>query len=200
MSERRIAMLCFRVVGMVVLLQAVAHAPELVNLAGRAIDLLMTGSLVTGLLYGTGAAVPLLMAAIGIWLWRKAGVVAAWATGHDLQDEPDEPDAAPAPGEPAAGGGLTVEMLERVALTTLGVWVLVNAIPETCRLLAQALATSDDDSMSSYLAQFNAYWVGGLVAAVIRLFLGFWLLFKTDGIVRLLDRMRRVGLTDDGRE
>jgi hypothetical protein len=122
---------------------------------------------------------PILQILVAIWLWRRAGVVAAWMTGHDLQDEQDEPDASSMPAD--------LDAVHAVVLSSLGVWMLLQVIPpigsEACNLVIGMVIASKQAFETAGKAVSNNLWVWG-----IQFGLGLWLVFGAPGIVQMLRR------------
>lgn len=136
-------------------------------------------------------AVPIIQIGAGIWLWRKAGVVAAMITGHSLQDEENEPDAMPK--------GAALEQVHAVALSIVGVWILVDSIPQilswmvTLLMSASLAANSTESEVASRSVSWDFVWL------FARLSLGMWLLFGAPRLVRMLKSFIYVGLDDSER-
>jgi hypothetical protein len=133
---------------------------------------------------------PFLQIAVGIWLWRRAGVVAAWMTGHNLQDEQDEPDVIHVPAD--------LDAVQSVVISMMGVWVLVDAVPALAGQLAALLpildtGRSDFDDWANRSAAMSLIWL------ISRLAIGIWLIFGAAGIVRMLKRIRYAGLHPEER-
>ena len=125
MTQREIGRLAFKVMAVFFLMQALNPLKNAVSqLSGALASAYLSGAwgwtqvwyLLPIFLFAT---IQILAA---LWLWRRAGVVAAWMTGHNLQDEQDEPDAISVPAN--------LEAVHAVVLSSLGVWVLLIVIPE----------------------------------------------------------------------
>lgn len=122
---------------------------------------------------------PIIQILVAVWLWRRAGVVAAWMTGHDLQDDPNEPDVLPVPAN--------LEAVQAVVLLSLGVWVLLSVIPE---VVSVALSFA----INFFASQKGAFEEAGRAVSnhiwiwFPQFGLGFWLIFGAPGIVALLRR------------
>jgi hypothetical protein len=188
MTPRRIAILCFRVLAAYTMIVAVGRADQI----AWALNFGFWGprggwmAVITSLI---GATVPILQFLVGLWLWKRAGVVAAWVVEHDLQDEPDEPDAADLAGEP-----ITAASAEPIVLCSLGVWVLATTLPEALARLTQTVVTRQLFDTARSTQQYDWRALGQLVALLGKLIIGLWLIFGARGLVRLLVRARTLGL------
>lgn len=124
--------------------------------------------------------VPLIQFVFALWLWKRAGVVAAWICGHDLQDDMDEPDAVPVRAD--------IDAWQGVAISSMGVWVMITVIP---RIVTQAM----NFTIEWLLGGVGARRAAGAVSWEIWIWLtqfgiGLWLIFGCAGIVKGLRRFR----------
>ncbi|HVP73353.1 MAG TPA: hypothetical protein VMS30_06410 [Phycisphaerales bacterium] len=132
--------------------------------------------------YSLTSLIPLaVQIAAGIWLWRRAGVVAAWMTGDTLQDEPDEPDPTPQ--------RVNMEQVQAVVLSSLGVWVLLQVVPRILSSIFDVLLTLI--ATRGQLARAGGRVEGSIWIWSFQLLLGLWLIFGARGITHLLKRARR---------
>ncbi len=120
---------------------------------------------------------------IAIWLWKRAAIVATWMTGESLQDDLDEPEVVRRQAK--------IHEVQAVVLSSLGVWVLLEVVPNACStifefLLAYLIAGGTQmafDRASHVIS-------GSLWIWCFQLLLGLWLVFGAKGITRLLRRAR----------
>lgn len=183
MTQRAIARLCCKVIAIYALIRAI----ELVPVFG-----LMLPSSAS---FGTSewqtfvqafffAVPPVVLVAMSVFLWKHAGVVAAWISGHDLQDDPDEPDIKPT--------RANSHELQAVAFATLGLWAIINALPRLIDLGFRAMIPPS----SPGAVEFGLLSASRLVAISLQLAIGVWLLFGSRGLVQLLYKLRNVGLDE----
>lgn len=117
---------------------------------------------------------------VAIWLWKRAGVVASWMTGHDLQDEADERESTPRRAD--------IDQVQAVVLSSLGVWVMLDVVPQIASTIFQVLltwiASRGQIAMANRVVD-SSVWVWSF-----QMLLGLWLIFGAPGITRLLKRAR----------
>jgi len=111
-------------------------------------------------------------------------------TGYDIQDNLDEPEYRP------KNAGL--KDIHSIVFSSIGLWVLITAIPGLFGILAAATFYLDPffGMDSSELNEAVGTWI----ALFLRLLLGGWLLFGGRGLVDLLHKLRRIGLKDETTE
>lgn len=184
MTQREIARLCCKVIAIYALIRAI----ESLSGATDNLSLLVGfGGLAWRDYFPTifGVVPSVVLTALAVYFWRRAGVVAAWITGHDLQDDPDEPDARPE--------RIDSKELQTVAFATLGLWAIIDSTPQLFDLVLWGTLFSSD-------ASENVPWFLSQVAlASAQLGLGVWLLFGSRGLVQLLYKLRNVGLDKNER-
>jgi hypothetical protein len=130
MSPRRIANLCCRVIAVLALFDALGDF-RVTSWSLALVAIYDTAAWWTYVLATLNWATPIVQVALAGWLWWKAGLVAAWMTGHDLEDGPDEPDASAHTLTPAA--------LATIAFAGLGVWLLIEGATALVTIVAAAL-------------------------------------------------------------
>jgi hypothetical protein len=186
MTQREIARLACKVLAVWALFDALKAVSMLGRLADSVVSSVRDGWNAQRAIFDMAFVIwPIAQVIAAVWLWRRAGVVAAWMTGHDLQDEPDEPDVSP--------HKANLDEVQSVVLSTLGVWVLLQTIPHAIHViivfvLAWTTGTKTTiDYASSWVSTNVWVWTAQFV-------LGMWLIFGSRGIVRMLKRFRYVGL------
>jgi hypothetical protein len=185
MTKREIANLCCRVLAVYVLVQGVSEAPSvLAMIASVSFVNPMTMFVWLCIAY---AMHPAMLIIGGIVLWRKSGVVAALMTGHDLQDEPDEPDVIRR--RPTAAEA------HAIAFSTLGLWLLLNSVPNLITTGVFMAAFSQSDPPSE-LEGYARGWGIDTLGPVAEMIIGIYLLFGASGLVRLLRKARDFGLEE----
>lgn len=188
LTKREIATLACKLMAIYAFLQAIEAIALIVDVLYRLPAVVMVPA---EFFYYIGLLLqPIGFVIAGSLLWKKAGVVGAWMVGHDLQDDQYERDVAPQ--QP------TIHEIQAIAFATVGLWVLVNAIPDFVAGLSSSLfysmADSPDSSYELYATQYVGVW---LVDSLLRLGIGVWLLLGASGLVRLILRLRNVGLQPD---
>lgn len=129
-------------------------------------------------------ATPVMLAAVATFFWRQSGIIAAWITGHNLQDEPDEPDPIPKRVE--------AKDLQVVAFATIGLWAIISSFSKLISAIAW-IAFRYPSTTDEFVLRNIAQVIGPLIL----LCLGFWLVFGARGIVQLLYKLRNVGLDEN---
>src|SRR5262245_5433916 len=97
MTQREIARLACKVLAVWAFIDSLQHvARPLTSVIYALVSLFKEGSVRGGVASYTylfvDVALSGLQLVLAVALWKRAGVVAAWMTGHTLQDEQDEPD------------------------------------------------------------------------------------------------------------
>lgn len=187
MTQREIARLCCKVIAIYALIRAIESAAVL--------GWILLGPSSSGItewqtyvpVFFFFALPPVVLVAMSVFLWKNAGVVAAWISGHDLQDDPDEPDIKPT--------RANSHELQAVAFATLGLWAIINALPRLIDLGFRAMIPPS----SSLAVEFGLLSASRLVAISLQLAIGVWLLFGSRGLVQLLYKLRNVGLDETER-
>lgn len=128
-----------------------------------------------------------LLIALSVFLWKQAGVVAALITGHNLQDDQNEPDSDPKP--------VNTKQLQAVAFATLGLWVIIQAIPNIINFIVWASGFSTVREENTFIVLV----IARTSALIIQLGIGFLLLFSARGVVGFLYKLRNVGLDENER-
>lgn len=189
MTQREIARLCCKIIAIYALIRMIESVRGLTiifymwPLLYDSWEFGLPLSSYAAVLFGVMPTV--FLAAFSIFFWRKSGIIAAWITGHDLQDDPDEPDPIPMK--------VGAQELQAVAFATIGLWAAVSSISSLINLGAELIISSlasteisvEEDSLFQLLSEF--------ASPVALLLLGFWLIFSARGIVRLLYKLRKAG-------
>ena len=89
LTARVLAKVLCRVTAIIALLLALG---ELTDWVAQVIEVIDWGDGDDYLWLSVILAYPAALLFMAAWLWTKAAIVAAWILGHDLQDDPDEPD------------------------------------------------------------------------------------------------------------
>lgn len=186
MTQREIARLCCKVIAIYALIRAIESAAVLgwILLGPSSSGITEWQTYVQVFFF---ALPPVVLVAMSVFLWKNAGVVAAWISGHDLQDDPDEPDIKPT--------RANSHELQAVAFATLGLWAIINALPRLIDLGFRAMIPPS----SSLAVEFGLLSASRLVAISLQLAIGVWLLFGSRGLVQLLYKLRNVGLDETER-
>jgi hypothetical protein len=87
---------------------------------------------------------------------------------------------------PLDAGGIEV-----VAFSVMGLWVLTTAVPDIFYWIVFAYRTKSADFGNPELSPES---VGYIVATVVELVIGFWLLFGSKGILGIIRRIRYAGM------
>ncbi len=186
MTQREIARLCCKVIAIYALIRAIESVGSFGWLVlGPAPSGMSEWQIYVQVFFF--ALPPVVLVAMSVFLWKHAGVVAAWISGHDLQDDPDEPDIKPARAKS--------QELQAVAFATLGLWAIIDALPRLIDLGFRALIPPG----SRLALEFGLLSASRLVAISLQLAIGVWLLFGSRGLVQLLYKLRNVGLDENGR-
>ena len=85
---------------------------------------------------------------------------------------------------------LTATEIASVAFPILGLWVLTSAIPDTFHWTMFIYIVKSSDVGRPELSPEN---IGNIVATVVELLIGFWLLLGSKGMFGLLKRLRYAG-------
>ena len=80
--------------------------------------------------------------------------------------------------------------IELVAFSILGLWVLTGAIPDIFHWGTFVYMVKNSEAARVELSPDN---IGNIVATVVELVIGFWLLFSSKGIIGILRRLRNAG-------
>lgn len=191
MTQREIARLCCKIISIYALIRSIESLQVgIMNIMMFSSFFQSSGSIglswysYVGVFFSS--ATPVLLAAVAIFFWRQSGIIAAWITGHNLQDEPDEPDSNPK--------RISAKELQVVAFATIGLWAIVSSLSQLLSAIAwMAFSTT---SMNEEILIRDTVRVIGLLFVLC---LGFWLLFGARGIVQLLYKLRNVGLDENER-
>ncbi|MCP3905557.1 MAG: hypothetical protein GY715_18175 [Planctomycetes bacterium] len=177
MTAREIANLCCRVFAIYALFQGLVYLPSL----GLIFDPVFGGttsgfaSSIARLLWSLH---PVFMFAAAAFLWRWSWLVASWMVGHDIQDAVAEPESA--------RQRATLAEIQAVAFSVIGLWLLVHVTVDLAEDAAYLVYTEAEVA--------DRGWIASYFRMAVQLALGIWLLFGARGLVRLLHRLRRVGL------
>lgn len=179
MTYRQAATLACKVLAIITLLQAVELLSNVISMAINFWSWGQRGQVYPFWAEAARFVPPVAQLIIGIWLWKRAGVVAAWITGSELQDSPEEPETDP--------HRANDHEIQAVVLSSLGVWVLLQVVPQILAMIFQTLFT--------WMITRQLVRTGGGVDSRIwmwsfDLLLGLWLIFGAPGITRLLRRAR----------
>jgi hypothetical protein len=179
MTKREIAKLCCRVLAVYATVLAISRLSYIAQLFAPYEDTTWS-PVFYRLLY---AVEPVLLAIAAFFLWRWAGLVAAWMTGHDLHDHIDEAESAP-----TRASAIDVQA---IIFSSLGVWLLIETIPYALSYISRfAYARSNDVRAEAK----SLYLMTEMIELVARLGLGVGLLFGGPTIAHWVNRMRNVGL------
>lgn len=85
---------------------------------------------------------------------------------------------------------LTATEIASVAFPVLGLWVLTSAVPDTFYWAMFIYIVKSSDVGRPELSPEN---IGNIVATVVELLIGFWLLLGSKGVFGLLKRLRYAG-------
>lgn len=185
MTQREIARLCCKVLAVYAFISSLQVIGGMLLYIGTLLS--MSDSFMNTLTTVVGAIVgPLLSVVFAILLWKNAGIVAAWMTGHNLQDSMDEPDSFRIQA--------SLRDVHTIAFSILGVWVLLGIIPDAADLISRIIFSESDQAAligSNVLTRGVSY---GLVMIFFRLVIGVWLLFGAKNLVRFLHKIRTIGL------
>ena len=191
MTQREIARLCCKIIAIYALIQSIESLQVgIMNimmmwpLYQRSGSIGLPWNSYVGVFFSM--ATPVMLAAVAIFFWRQSGIIAAWITGHNLQDEADEPDSNPK--------RISAKELQVVAFATIGLWAIVSSLSQLISAIAWMVFSTT--SMKEELLLRNTVRVIGLLFVLC---LGFWLLFGARGIVQLLYKLRNVGLDENER-
>jgi hypothetical protein len=80
--------------------------------------------------------------------------------------------------------------IELVALSILGIWVLTSAIPDVVRWATFVYIVKNSEMGSTKIPPDNIAYI---IATIVELVIGFWLLFGSKGIIGVIRRMRYAG-------
>ncbi len=186
MTQREIARLCCKVIAIYALIRAIESVPALgwMMQGGASFGMIEWQMYVQVFFF---ALPPVVLVAMSVFLWKHAGVAAAWISEHDLQDDPDEPDIKPT--------HANSQELQAVAFAALGLWAIINTLPRFIDMGFRALIPSS----SPLAVEFGILSASRLVAISLQLVIGVWLLFGSRGLVQLLYKLRNVGLDENKR-
>jgi hypothetical protein len=185
MTRRELASLCVRLLGIISILMAI-------GVLGITIPMMVAnfqyfeGMSKLGMFVGSVIGPGLLLIA-GIILWKKAGSIASLITGHDLQDESDEPEVVRI--------DVGIRDVHAVAFSILGLWTLLSVLPDAASLIA-TVVFSESDLAEDFSTSLIRFAMREILTIVPRLILGIWLLMGARGLVNWLHRIRNIGLED----
>lgn len=189
MTQREIARLCCKIIAIYALIRSIESVNGIINILYMLPVLADGDSLgIPWNIYATvflGALPPVVLAAVAIFFWRQSGIIAAWITGRNFQNESEEPNPI--------HKRVDAQELQVVAFATIGLWAIVSSIS---RFISSATWVARD-SLSSSEESSLFVLILHLASPVILLCLGFWLLFGARGIVQLLYKLRKVGLEEN---
>lgn len=115
-------------------------------------------------------------AAVALFLWLLPLTIATKLIPRLKTDEPRS--------------ALTATDIASVAFPILGLWVLTFAIPDTFYWITFTFILKNSDYGSPELTPEN---IGNIVATVVELLIGFWLLLGSKGLLGLFQRLRYAG-------
>lgn len=122
-----------------------------------------------------GIVPPLVLLAIGTFLWKKADAIALHIYPHN--DDPATCDI---------NAAATTDLLA-VAFASIGMYILVSAIPELVNQIARPMAMG----VSMQQAWENAGWQVEFWTSLLQVGLGLWLMLGMRGIARIVKRFQR---------
>ncbi len=183
MTQREIANLCCRVLAVYALLQAFGRITYLASLLW---PLFQTRTTTTEAVFGAliGASEPILWLMAGGFLWRWSGLIAAWMVGTDLHDHRDEPDNQ--------RRTASAEAVHLIAFSTVGLWVLVDAVPRMLSFLVHFAYVRFHGQVTG--AANGGMWLESFIDDALRLALGMYLLFGASGLLRIVRGTKNFGL------
>lgn len=120
------------------------------------------------------AIVELIVCAV---LWLFPATIARW-----LLPGSDTPTAAPAP---------TLVQWQTMAVITIGIWILSQAIPDAAYWATLFGLSYSDGRFLDHLADGNK---ADLIVLAARIVVGLWLVFGTKGFAAFLLRVRTAGI------
>lgn len=133
---------------------------------------------------------PVVQVFVAIWLWKRAGLVAAWMSSHDLQDDQDEPEGARIPAD--------LDGIHAVVLSSLGIWVMLMVLPDVISMMlsfvVDLIASPKQALEYAGRGVSSKIWIW-----VPQVALGIWLIFGSSGIVRMRKKFRPAGLQPNER-
>ena len=189
MTQREIARLCCKIIAIYALIRSIESVNGITSFLYMFPVLADGGSV--GIHWNVyvavflGALPPVVLAAVAVFFWRQSGNIAAWIIGQNLQNEPDETDPIPK--------RVGAQDLQVVAFATIGLWAIVSSISRFISSAAWGarnyLSSSEESSLFIIISH--------LASPLILLILGIWLLFSARGFVRLLYKLRNVGLDEN---
>ncbi len=182
MTPRNVGILACRILGIYAWLQFVSGIPYLVGLAGPfATEFPWSNEeLFSQIVW---ALHPVLFFVAGLFLWKRAGVIAAWMVGYDIQDDQFEPDADPKRIESSE--------LHAIAFSTLGLWLVLDTIPRAVTYGTQ-LVFFESGSQSLDARNFHVF--ATVLELGLRLGVGVWLVFGSRGLVSGLNKLCTAGI------
>lgn len=188
MTRREIANLCCRVLAVYALLQGIARLPYALTLIWPFIQTTVssTEAMISALM---AVGEPLLWLTSGAFLWRWSGLVAAWMIGTDLHHDRNEPEPSPQP--------LTATIAHVIAFSTVGLWVLVDALPRTFGFVMQVIPLRGAPAEARIGS--SGWVITTSIELLLRLAIGLYLLFGASGLVRMIRSVKNVGLLESER-
>ncbi|HBV96504.1 MAG: hypothetical protein JL50_17020 [Peptococcaceae bacterium BICA1-7] len=122
----------------------------------------------------------ILMAWLGYFLWTRAEYLSLRLTGGSTGEEK----------------GMSPVDAQIIAFTTVGLFVLVMAIPEIFHNMYSLYALRDAH-MTTFEEWSNIGSLGNMIESALKLVIGLWLLFGSRSIVFFLRSLRRAGLKNE---
>ena len=188
MTRRELASLCVRLLAIITIINAIRVLGSVIPFLVQSVndlDLAGGNGFFISMIFSSAIGPGLLLVA-GIFLWKKAGTIAAMITGQDLQDEPDEPDVI----------RIDARLFDvhAVAFSILGLWILLRVIPLTARLVSTIAFSGSPPSGVGWPEFFIRSASTGILTLVPQLILGIWLLLGARGLVSILHRLRGIVL------
>lgn len=171
LNLRQIAFVAMRLISLYVLTQTLFYLPDTVRVVvgGDFVDPFSWPTLAGFILFLTSAFL----------LWNQASRLAQSATrGAD---------------EEVMETSISVDAIELVAFSVLGVFILVNSIPRLGSDIAQMIAPSTFDQFVAFQGPPDNYRSAKLLEAVAtlgRVLLGIWLMLGTNSFVSWMRRIR----------
>ena len=188
MTQREIARLCCKIIAIYALIRSIESVEGITSIFYMWPILADGGAIEIGWnVYAAvflGALSPVVLAAVAIFFWRQSGIIAAWITGHNLQDEPDEPDSNPK--------RVGAKDLQVVAFATIGLWAIISSFSKLISAIAW-IAFRYPSATDEFVLRNTVQVIGPLILLCV----GFWLVFGARGIVQLLYKLRNVGLDEN---
>ena len=180
MTARQFATIVTRSLAVFTVIQAVAHFPLVFSMVS-AFDKLFESSTVLGLVPPLLIWMPFF--ALAIWLWVKA----AWFAERMLSGAKAEDVTVP-------GSSIDQVSIAQTAISVMGVYLVVSAVPQLFQIASLLAARRHYEQIAE---EINAGTVALIVSLSTQLVIGFWLLFGSRGVARVIQWARSTGVAKD---